>query len=128
MVDNLFWIHRDQVYAKGLHLGFSTFAPGHIVWLVSIALFSFLLGLLYKKADENRKSNIRKVLGLSLILLDALKIIVMGLTHVNNIEFLPLHLCSVGGLATLVYAMWPGKLKIDQLFAYAFFPAAIAVR
>jgi uncharacterized membrane protein YwaF len=49
----------------------------------------------------------------------------MGLFGVNNIEFLPLHLCSVGGLATLVYAMWPGKWKVDQLFGYAFFPAAL---
>ncbi len=28
MTDNLFWIHRDQIYAKGLDLGFSVFRPG----------------------------------------------------------------------------------------------------
>ena len=125
MTDNLFWIHRDQIYAKGLHLGFSVFSPGHIIWLLAIALFSFVLGKIYAKAGTEGQSNIRKCMGLSIILLEALKIIVMGLFHVNNIEFLPLHLCSVGGLATVVYAMWPGKFKLDQLFGYAFFPAAL---
>ncbi len=125
MTDDLFWIHRDQIYANGWKLGFSTFAPGHVAWLLAIAVCSYLIGKLYVKLRPEGRSDMRKILGLSVILLDAQKIIVMGLTHVNNIEFLPLHLCSVGGLATLVYAMWPGKWKIDQLFGYAFFPAAV---
>ena len=125
MTDNLFWIHRDQIYANGLDLGFSVFSPGHIVWLLAIAVMSVIVGSIYVKAGESGRSNIRKGIGLSMILLDALKITVMGLFEVRNIEFLPLHLCSVGGLATLVYAMWPGKLKLDQLFGYAFFPAAL---
>ena len=125
MTDNLFWIHRDQIYAKGLDLGFSVFSPGHLLWLFGIAAFCFLLGKIYAGSGEKRRSNIRKLIGVSIILLEGLKVIVMGLFHVNNIEFLPLHLCSAGGLATVVYAMWPGKLKLDQLFGYAFFPAAV---
>ncbi len=125
MTDQLFWIHRDMIYQKGLDLGFSVFSPGHIIWLLTIAACAFLTGKVYIKLGEEGRSNLRKGIGLSVILLDALKIIVMGLFGVNNIEFLPLHLCSVGGLATLVYAMWPGKWKLDQLFGYAFFPAAI---
>ncbi len=125
MTDNLFWIHRDQIYAKGLDLGFSVFSPGHIIWLLAIAVCSVIVGRFYVRLSETGRSNLRKAIGLSVILLDALKITVMGLFGVNNIEFLPLHLCSVGGLATLVYALWPGKLKLDQLFGYAFFPAAL---
>ena len=111
--------------AQGLDLGFSVFSTGHLIWLLAIAVSAWLTGKVYIKLGEEGKSNLRKGIGLSIILLDALKIIVMGLFGVNNIEFLPLHLCSVGGLATLVYAMWPGRWKLEQLFGYAFFPAAV---
>ncbi len=90
MTDNLFWIHRDQIYAKGLDLGFSVFSPGHIIWLLAIAVCSVIVGRFYVRLSETGRSNLRKAIGLSVILLDALKITVMGLFGVNNIEFLPL--------------------------------------
>ena len=126
MTDNLFWIHRDRIYEKGLDLGFKVFGPGHLIWLGAIAAAAWIVGRIYVKMSENGRSNLRKGIGLSVVLLEAAKIIVMGLFGVNNIEFLPLHLCSVGGLATLVYAMWPGRLSLDQLFGYAFFPTALS--
>ena len=38
--------------------------------------------------------------------------------------FIPLHLCSVAGLAVLMYALWPRQNWLGQLLAYAFVPAA----
>ena len=126
MTESLFWIHRDQIYAQGLDIGFSTFSSGHLAWLLAIAVGCYLSGRLYRRLDERGRGNMRKVCALTILLLEAAKTIVLGLFHVNSIEFLPLHLCSVGGLATVVYAMWPqSKNWLGQLFAYAFFPTAL---
>ena len=122
----MFWIHRDQIYAQGLDVGFGTFSAGHLIWLLAIAVGCYLSGRLYRRLDGQARDNMRKACALTVLLLEAAKIIVLGLFRVNNIEFLPLHLCSVGGLATVVYAMWPqSKNWLGQMFAYAFFPTAL---
>ena len=126
MTDSMFWMHRDQIYLKELDVGFSTFSVGHLVWLLAIAVFCWLTGRLYCRLDERGRDNMRKTCALTVLLLEAAKTIVLGLFHVNSIEFLPLHLCSLGGLATTVYAMWPQSKKwLGQFFAYAFFPTAL---
>ena len=121
----MFWMHRDEIYAKGLSVGFKVFSPGHLLWLAALAAACFLTGKLYCRLGEKGRDNMRKGCALLVVLLEALKLIIMGLFKVNNIEFLPLHLCSVGGLATLVYAMWPKRDWLGQYFAYAFFPATV---
>ena len=126
MTDTMFWIHRDQIYAQGLDVGFSTFSTGHLIWLLAIAIGCYLSGRLYCSLNQRGRDNMRKITALTVLLLEAAKTIVLGLFRVNTIEFLPLHLCSVGGLATIVYAMWPQSKKwLGQLFAYAFFPTAL---
>ncbi|MCR5476301.1 MAG: YwaF family protein [Lachnospiraceae bacterium] len=125
MTDSLFWIHRDQIYAKGLDLGFSAFSAGHLIWLAAIAVSAYMAGRLYRSLPEKGRADMRGILALATVLLEAAKVIVMGLYQVNTLEFIPLHLCSVGGLSILIYALWPGRWKLDQLFGYAFFPAAL---
>ncbi len=120
-----FFIHRDQIYEQGLSIGFRTFSAGHLIWLLGIAAFCVLTGLFYKSRDERGRDLMRKSCGLLIVILEYLKIIVMGLNGVKILEFVPLHLCSAAGLAVLVYALWPRMKGIGQVFAYAFFPAAI---
>ncbi len=121
---NAFWLHRDQIYAQGLNIGFRTFSAGHLLWLLAIALFCYLSGRFYRSRDARGKDILRKACGLCVVLLEYAKVIVMGLFQVSMLEFVPLHLCSAAGVAVLVYAMWPRKW-LGQLFAYAFFPATI---
>ena len=126
MKESLFWIHRDQIYAQKLDIGFETFSTGHLVWLLAIAVGCYLSGRLYRRLDERGRENMRKTCALTILLLEAAKTIVLGLFRVDSIEFLPLHLCSMGGFAALVYALWPqSKNWLGQLFAYAFFPTAL---
>ena len=122
----MFWIHRDQIYAQGLDVGFRTFSAGHLLWLLAIAAGCYLSGRLYRRLDGQGRDNLRKACALTVLLLEAAKTIVLGLFEIRSIEFLPLHLCSLGGLATVIYAMWPqAKNWLGQLFAYAFFPTAL---
>ena len=120
---NTFWLHRDQIYEQGLSLGFRVFSPGHLLWLAGLALFCFLTGRLYRSLDEKGRDNMRKACGLAIVLLEYMKVIVLGLFGVHMAEFVPLHLCSAAGLGVLVWAMWPRMNWLGQVFAYAFVPA-----
>ena len=122
---NTFWLHRDQIYEQGLSLGFRVFSPGHLLWLAALALFCFLTGRLYRSLDEKGRDNMRKACGLAIVLLEYLKVIVLGLFGVHMAEFVPLHLCSAAGLGVLVWALWPRMNWLGQVFAYAFVPAAL---
>ena len=122
---NTFWMHRDQIYEQGLSIGFKVFSPGHLIWLIAIAVFCYLTGRYYRSRDERGRDNMRKLCGLIIVLLEYLKIIVLGLFGVKMAEFVPLHLCSAAGLGVLVCALWPRMNWLGQTFAYAFFPAAL---
>ncbi len=122
---NRFWLHRDHIYEQGLSIGFGTFSIAHLLWLLFIAAFCWVTGSFYRSRSDSGRDRMRKSCGLAVVLLEYAKMIVMGLFQVNTLEFVPLHLCSVGGFAILVYAMWPGKRWLGQLFAYTFFPAAV---
>ncbi|MBQ8095191.1 MAG: YwaF family protein [Clostridia bacterium] len=122
---NMFWYHRDDIFAQSLQIGFKTFSVGHLAWLFSIAVVCCLCGMLYRRLSESGRDNMRKGISLSILALEAAKIIVMGLFRVNNAEFLPLHLCSLGGACTIVSAMWPRMKGMNGFFAFAFFPAAL---
>ena len=120
-----FWMHRDHIYAQDLSIGFKTFSAGHLIWLAAIAVFCFLSGLIYKKLSGHGRDQMRKFCALAVVILEYAKIIVMGLFEVNILEFVPLHLCSATGLAVVIYALWPGKKWLGQMFAFAFVPAAL---
>ncbi len=122
---NTFWLHRDHIYEQGLSIGYRVFSLGHLLWLVGLALFCYLTGRYYRRLGPRGRDNMRKACGLTIIVLEYFKIIVLGLFQVNMREFVPLHLCSVAGLAIAVYAMWPHRDRLNQLFAYAFVPAAL---
>ena len=122
---NNFWLHRDQIYAQELSVGFKVFSAGHLIWLLGIALFCYLSARFYRNRDAKGRDKMRKVCGFTIVILEYAKIIVLGLFEVRMPEFVPLHLCSAAGLAVLAYAMWPHGKGLGQVFAYAFFPAAI---
>ncbi len=122
---NYFWLHRDHIYEQGLSVGFRVFSPGHLLWLLAIAVFCFLTGRYYRSRDEHGRDTMRKVCALAVILLEYAKIIVLGLFQVNMPEFVPLHLCSAAGLAVVACAMWPHRNWLGQIYAYAFVPAAL---
>ena len=75
--------------------------------------------------DADERENMLKICALIVILLEYAKIIVLGLSRVEMARFVPLHLCSMAGLAVMVYALWPHMNWLGQLFAFAFVPAAL---
>lgn len=125
METTLFWAHKNRLETIDTDYGFSLFSAGHLAWLVGIAVFAVLIAVIYCKCDLKRRENIRKVMAVGVVLLEALKMCVMGLSHLDISEYLPIHLCSVGGLFILIDALWPNSRITHQLFLYAFTAGAL---
>lgn len=125
METSLFWTHKNVLETIDTDYGFSLFSVGHIAWLVAIAIFAATLALIYRRCGERTRDNVRKAMAVGVVLLEALKICAMGLTHVDVCEHLPLHLCSLSGLFIVIDALWPRTRLIPQLFAFAFNAGAL---
>lgn len=121
----LFWKHKQMLALLEGQYGFSLFSAGHLAWLVGIALWIAATAVLYRRLDAHRRDNMRKVMAVILILLETSKLCVMGLTHVDICEFLPIHLCSVAGLFIVIDALWPNTKWVGQMFLFAFNTAAL---
>lgn len=125
MDTSLFWTHKDYFEKADKGHGFSLFSIGHLAWLVGIAIGIAILAIVYRRLNQRQRDNMRKAMAVGLILLEALKICVMGLTHVDTADYLPLHLCSAAGLFIVIDALWPNTRLIPQLFLFAFTAGAM---
>ena len=59
---DLFWLHKDQIKAMGLSVGFKVFSTGHLIWLAAIAARAQTgpaaeYGLVPTKRDKNEKGD-----------------------------------------------------------------------
>ena len=52
---NTFWLHKDKIKELKLSIGFKIFSVGHLLWLIGIALFSYLTGKYYMSLDADGK-------------------------------------------------------------------------
>ena len=121
---NLFWIHRDILDAMGVERGFGLFSLPHLIWIGLMAAMTVLVSLLYGRAGERGRDNLRKGLALFLILFEIFKQCLMVLTGAPPLNYLPLDVCSYGEYVILADALWPQNRPMKQLLAFAFLPAA----
>ena len=121
----LFWIQELKLAERGLDVGFGTFSIVHFLWLAFIAVLAAAYIFLYRRGGEDRRDNMRKIMGVFLILFEITKQIVMALTGVPVNEYLPLEICSFAEYSILIDAMWPKGRFLKQPLAYLFLPSAV---
>ena len=121
---NYFWMDKVAYTAAG-GKGFSIFSLVHIIWLVLLFSGIFLLCVLYRKASDARRDNIRKCFALILIFSEIAKQCIVVLTGASASAHLPLHICSFAEYAILINAFWPKKRFLEPLLCLAFLPSAI---
>ena len=121
---SLFWLHRDLLDAMEVERGFSLFSAPHLIWLALMGILIISYAVFYRRAEEQTRDNMRKILALFLILFEIFKQCLMVLTGVRPIDNLPLDICSYAEYAILIDALWPGNGLMKQLMAFAFLPAA----
>ena len=119
-----FFIHKDLIEERNLDIGFDLYEQGHIIWLLAIALISFIAGGLYKRSSCKEK--IRKFFAAAIISSEAVKDLILAIGGAPMIEYLPLHLCSFAMFCMLADAFCKKRRLTGQLMAYAFMPGACA--
>lgn len=120
---NLFYC--SETIPEGL--GFSLFGPGHLLWLLAIALVCAFTCMRYRKADEKKRLRMRRILSGLLIADELLKITVLSATGCYTAEYLPLHLCSINIFVCLWYTLKPNAMAAETLYALSFPGALVAL-
>ena len=97
--------------------GFDLFCPAHVLWLAAGALFIASVVCAYRKSGAKGRRAILFSLA-SIIAADELSkhafLIFIG---EDSIDYLPLHLCSIGLFVCAAYAIHPNKLCGEFLYA-----------
>ncbi|MBQ1788182.1 MAG: hypothetical protein II004_04550, partial [Erysipelotrichaceae bacterium] len=70
-----FWTHKDNA-PDGI--GYGQFTSGHFVWLLLTVLFTIGIVFLYSHLSLPDKILFRRVLGAILIIIDIIKMIIIG--------------------------------------------------
>ena len=120
----IFWSYVDTLTAHGIG-GFSLFSLPHFLWLAFLFLLIIAYIFVYHRGEEKTRDNMRKVLGLFLILFEIFKQCVMALTGAPTNVHLPLEICSFGEYAIILDAMWPKNRIMKQVLLLEFLPAAV---
>jgi len=107
--------------------GFGLFTPTHFIILGVLAGLVAWLTVVYKHAPDRRRHTIRLVLGISIVASDYAQQIAKAAMHVWNPTVLPLWLCSITSLVTLVDAIHPSRWTRETLYALGIWGAACAL-
>lgn len=117
-----FWTHQDNI-PEGLGMG--QFSLSHMFLLFSSSLLIIYIIRRYKRSDSPARLALRKYIAVSLLLLEAAKMIVMIVTGANVSTNLPLEICSFAEYAIVLDAFLNKSKLISKMLLYLFLPAAI---
>ena len=119
-----FWYTKDNI-PDGL--GFSFLGARHIVtWLLSLSII-IGLAMLFKKASPKAKNIAIWVVAIYLIVNEIVKDIVVIVLGQWTLEYLPLHICGINIILTMVYAITRNRIVADLLYCIGAFGAALAL-
>lgn len=123
MSDPLFTVYRTARWDAS----FSIWGREHWIWLGIFCLLALTFLPLYRRMG--RRGRRRALLALTGLLLadEAFKHILLLWLGEEDVDYLPLHLCSVGLFVCLWYAIRPNRYAGELLFAVSLPGAAVAL-
>ena len=123
---NSFWWIKPYIFEKKYNVGHSIFSFGHILWLIAIAVLAIVMAKKYKRLDENKRLNIKKIFAILIFILEFGKIAVIGFLYPMYMnQYIPLHLCSVAGMCIIFDALYPNKEFINSWWMFVFLPCGL---
>lgn len=117
-----FWTHKDNA-PDGI--GYGQFTSGHFVWLLLTVLFTIGIVFFYGHLSIPNKILLRRALGATLIIIDIIKMFIIGFSDVKLSEYLPLELCSFAAYFIVIDSIWFDNSFIKIMLLTLFLPAAI---
>lgn len=109
-----FW---DTGFTVPAGQGFSLFGWGHLLWLVLWIFLCVILGILYHKWNDQKQLVCRSILAGLLLIDELFKVISTSLTGRFQLDFLPLHLCSINIFLILADVFRPSDSLREILYA-----------
>ena len=116
-----FW-HITGDIPKGL--GFSHFDTTHLGWLSAFVVLAIALCLLYRKLGTRGRRIFRYVMAALIVGDELFKVGCLLIGDRYNLNYLPLHLCSINIIIIAIHAIKPSKTLDHFLYTFCT-PAAI---
>ena len=115
----------DTVDTIPPRLGFSHFDGFHLKWLAAAVLFFLASSLIYRRLGDAGRRRMRLVIAALTVTDEVFKIYLLA-SHGNyNVEYLPLHLCSINIFIVMLHALKPSDFWGNFLYAFSI-PGALA--
>lgn len=108
-------------------LGFKTFGPAHILWLLAALLFCVAACILFKKLDGRKQKRTLVILGATIFLLEILKDLVLLRIGQFSWGYLPFHLCGINVLLIAFDTIKQTKVVRSFLYYFSIPGAALAL-
>ena len=106
-------------------VGWAHFDTTHFVWLAVAALTIALNCLLYRRLDEKGKSRWKKTVALLIVADEIFKMVMLTIGGRYEVDYLPLHLCSINIFLIAFHAWKPNRIVSGFLYTVCI-PGAIA--
>ena len=117
-----FW-HITGDIPKGL--GFSHFDVTHLCWLGLFLVLAVALCLLYRRLGETGRRRFRYIMAALIVADELFKVVCLIICDRYNLNYLPLHLCSINIVLIAIHALKPSK-TLDHFLYTVGIPTAIA--
>lgn len=98
------------------NVGFNHYDPIHIGWLVAAAIFIGAVSYIYSKQDNDKRAKTRKALAAALIIDELWKMFWLIVGHRYELQYLPLHLCSINIFIIAYHCFRPNKTMDNFLY------------
>ena len=108
-------------------VGFQTFGPTHLLWLLGGILFCVAACIFFRKLSEKKQNRILIVLGVYIFLQEMGKNLVLILLGEFSWGYLPFHLCGINILLILFDTVKQVKTVRSFLYYFAIPGAALAL-
>lgn len=120
----MFFVSKSNI-PEGV--GFSTFGPMHLIWLVCIIACCVGAALLYRRLNEGQRRIMRLVIGSSVVLLEVVKDIYHAILGEFGVGYLPLHLCGINILLIGFDLIKPTNTVRHFLYYFSIAGASLAL-
>ncbi|MDO5439410.1 MAG: YwaF family protein [Erysipelotrichaceae bacterium] len=117
-----FWTHKETM-PEGM--GYGQFRSGHFIWLAITAAMVIGTAVLYGRCVPAEKTFLLRSIGITLLVIEVIKMVLIGFSEVKLTDYLPLEICSFAAYFIVCDSFWTGNTVFPGMLLTLFLPAAI---